>query len=131
MWITCPRPRQRGFGVIAAIVILVVLAGLSAFVVSISTTQNSGFVQDVQGARALRAAAAGIEWGATRWLVANTCDSATLSGLDGNFTVVVTGTSSAAGGHNFCEVSSVATTGGGPGNVNYVERQQRAVIEAP
>lgn len=127
---TCPK-QQRGLGVIAAIVILVILAGLAGFVVSISTTQNIGLAQDVQGARALRAAAAGIEWGTARWLAASTCDSGTLSGLDGGFTVVVAGTSSSAGGHFFCELVATATGGGSPGGLGYVERQMRAVVEGP
>lgn len=55
--------RMRGFAIVSAIFILVVLAALGAFIVSISTSQQIGSALDVQGVRALQAARAGIEWG--------------------------------------------------------------------
>ena len=57
------RSRCRGFSIISAIFILVVLAALGAFVVNISTNQQIGATLDVQGVRAYQAARAGIEWG--------------------------------------------------------------------
>jgi len=60
------RPPARGFAIISAIFILVVLAALGAFVVSISTNQQIGSALDVQGVRAYQAARAGIEWGIYR-----------------------------------------------------------------
>lgn len=55
--------RTRGFAIVSAIFILVVLAALGAFIVNISTTQHIGSALDVQGVRAYQAARAGIEWG--------------------------------------------------------------------
>lgn len=55
---------QRGFTIVSAIFILVVLAALGAFIAVVSTTQQVGSAMDVQGARAYQAARAGIEWGA-------------------------------------------------------------------
>jgi MSHA biogenesis protein MshP len=54
---------MRGFAIVSAIFILVVLAGLGAFMVSISSSQHIGSALDVQGVRAYQAARAGIEWG--------------------------------------------------------------------
>ncbi len=54
---------ERGFAIISAIVILVVLAALGAFIVTISTTQHLGSSLDVQGVRAYQAARTGLEWG--------------------------------------------------------------------
>lgn len=54
---------QQGFSIIAAIFILVVLAALGAFMVTIYTNQQIGFAMDVQGSRAYQAARSGIEWG--------------------------------------------------------------------
>jgi len=54
---------QHGFSIIAAIFILVVLAALGAFMVTISTTQAVGSALDIQGSRAYQAARSGIEWG--------------------------------------------------------------------
>jgi MSHA biogenesis protein MshP len=48
---------------VSAIVILVVLAGLGAALVTVSTLDHMGSAADVQGARAYQAARAGVEWG--------------------------------------------------------------------
>jgi MSHA biogenesis protein MshP len=55
---------QRGFSLVSAIFLLVVIAALGAFAVTISTTQQQSAALDVLGARAYQAARAGIEWGA-------------------------------------------------------------------
>lgn len=55
--------RIRGFAIVSAIFILVVLAALGAFIVNISANQQIGSALDVQGVRAYQAARAGIEWG--------------------------------------------------------------------
>jgi MSHA biogenesis protein MshP len=55
--------RQRGFSIISAIFLLVVLAGLGAAMVTFSTTQHITASQDLQGSRAYQAARAGMEWG--------------------------------------------------------------------
>jgi len=55
--------RMRGFALVSAIFILVVIAVLGAFIVTISSNQQIGSALDVQGVRAYQAARAGIEWG--------------------------------------------------------------------
>jgi MSHA biogenesis protein MshP len=55
--------RQRGFSIVSAIFLLVVLAALGVAIVSVSTTQNVTSAQDIQGSRAYHAARAGAEWG--------------------------------------------------------------------
>lgn len=54
---------QRGFSLVTAIFLLVVIAALGAFAVTISTTQQQSAALDLLGARAYQAARAGIEWG--------------------------------------------------------------------
>jgi MSHA biogenesis protein MshP len=54
---------QKGFGAIAAIVVLVILATLAAAIVTLSTTQSQNLSQDMLSARADQAARAGLEWG--------------------------------------------------------------------
>jgi len=76
--------RQQGFGAIAAIVVLVILAVLSGAIMSISTTQQTSAAQDVLSARAWQTARAGNEWGLFQALQGGTwsgtaCDAATLS----------------------------------------------------
>jgi MSHA biogenesis protein MshP len=54
---------QRGFAIVSAIFILVVLSVLGAAMVTLSTSQHLGSAQDVQGVRAYLAARSGAEWG--------------------------------------------------------------------
>lgn len=56
----------RGFSVLSAIFLLVVLSALAAFIVRVASTQHVGSALDVQGARVYQAARAGIEWGLYR-----------------------------------------------------------------
>lgn len=59
-----PRRLRKSSGValVTAIFLLVVLAGLAAAVVSLTTTQQATSTQDELGARAYLAAKAGMEW---------------------------------------------------------------------
>ena len=56
--------RQTGFGIIAAIFLLVVLTLLAAFIASVTGMQQSSGQLDVLGVRAYQSARAGMEWGA-------------------------------------------------------------------
>jgi MSHA biogenesis protein MshP len=55
--------RQHGSSLVAAIFLLVVIAGLGVFMLSIYSAQQRTSSMDVRGARAYQAAKAGIEWG--------------------------------------------------------------------
>jgi MSHA biogenesis protein MshP len=57
------RRHSAGVGLVTAIFLLVVLAGLGVAMVTIFTSQQQSSTLDVQGARAYQAARAGIEWG--------------------------------------------------------------------
>ncbi|HLA33875.1 MAG TPA: hypothetical protein VJ001_03305, partial [Rhodocyclaceae bacterium] len=104
----CPK-FQRGFSILAAIFILVVLASLGGFILSVSSTQHLSQAQDILGSRAQLAARSGIEWGSYQAIrapggaFATACRtgagyggapaaSQTLNGLPGlaEFTIVVT-----------------------------------------
>lgn len=63
--------RARGFSIVAAIFLLVVLALLGAAIVYVTGLQQSGHQLDILGARAYQAARAGIEWGAFQVLDPN------------------------------------------------------------
>jgi MSHA biogenesis protein MshP len=65
---------SAGVGLITAIFLLVVLAGLGVAMVTIFNAQQASSSLDVQGARAYQAAKAGIEWGLFQQLRNNTCD---------------------------------------------------------
>lgn len=70
-----PLRRMRGFSLVTAIFLLVVLAGLGAAIVNVFTMQQVESALDVQGVRAEQAARAGIEWGLYRQLIDGTCDA--------------------------------------------------------
>ena len=55
--------RSRGIGIVTAIFLLVVLAGLAVAMVGVFSAQQATSALDVEGARAYQAARAGIEWG--------------------------------------------------------------------
>ena len=58
-----PRVRaQRGFLIIAAVFLVIVLAGLVAYLTSVSTTSQAASAADVNSARAYQAARAGADW---------------------------------------------------------------------
>lgn len=55
---------QRGFSLISAIFLLVVIAALGTFTLTLSTTQQQSSALDVLGSRAYQASRSGIEWAA-------------------------------------------------------------------
>jgi len=61
---TMRRKIQQGFSLVSAIFLLVVIAMLGTFAVTLSTTQHQSAAMDVMGSRAYQAARAGIEWAA-------------------------------------------------------------------
>jgi MSHA biogenesis protein MshP len=72
---------QRGFTMVSAVFLLVVLAGLGAAIANISFMQHTSSSLDVQGSRAYQAARAGVEWGLHQALVAvpAACNAAPVS----------------------------------------------------
>ena len=128
--------RQRGFSLVAAIFLLVVIAALGTFAVTLSTTQQQSSALDVQGARAYQAARAGIEWGAYRILRnAATCAAVatTLPPLPGTlngFTVVLTCNFSnpIEDGVNIPIFQLTSNANQGVGTPNFVERNISVTI---
>lgn len=134
------RAAQRGFTIVSAIFILVVLAGLGAAILTVSTSQHIGSAMDVQGAKAYQAARAGIEWGLYQRLRNGACAPAAafalpaaVDGLAG-FTVTVTCAAfpDASGGPIVHEIEATACNraacpAAAPG-ANYVERRVRVTI---
>lgn len=73
------RKKQAGVGLVTAIFLLVVIAGLAAAMVTVFTNQQASSQLDLQGSRAYQSARAGIEWGLFRATQANSCDGTTNS----------------------------------------------------
>lgn len=64
----CGRKSALGFALMAAIFILVTLASISVYLLTISAGQLAAGTQDEQASRAYQAARAGIDWGAFQLL---------------------------------------------------------------
>jgi MSHA biogenesis protein MshP len=63
---TASLGRARGFALILALFLIVGLAAIGAYLLSVSNIQVETGVMDEQGARAYQAARAGLDWGAYR-----------------------------------------------------------------
>ena len=84
----CPEPkrrrraRQRGFSLILALFLLVSLAAMGAYLLTVSTVQQEASIADELGAGAYQAARGGIDWGLYELLrdsggaYASACDAA-------------------------------------------------------
>jgi MSHA biogenesis protein MshP len=133
------KAKQRGFAAIAAIFLVVLLAALGAFMVSISNTAQLDSAKDIQGSRAYWAARAGLEWGlgsanavaSPSNITSSTCTSATPLSIEG-FSVQVSCTVATyvdGDPHYLIKIMSVASAGGVPGGIGYVERSVSAALE--
>jgi MSHA biogenesis protein MshP len=72
------RPSSRragGFALILAVFLIVSLAAIGLYLVSVSNVQVESGLMDEQGARAYQAARAGLDWEAYRVLRLATCDA--------------------------------------------------------
>ena len=144
------RKRAGGFSLISAIFLLVVVALLGAYVVTLATSHHTSEALDVEGARAYQAARAGIEWGAWQILQApaggfrtSSCDGATyatpfsqpLAGLAGTLSGFAVAVQCGSAATTEAGVSirvyrlTVTASKGNLGSLFYVERQLQATLE--
>jgi MSHA biogenesis protein MshP len=97
--------RARGFALVLALVLIVALATIGAYLLTVSNVQVESGVMDEQGARAYQAARAGVDWGAYRVLRDTTCPGGTttitlpanLAGFYAEVTCTAFGTESESG----------------------------------
>ena len=128
---------ESGFVLPSAIFLVVILAALGGYMVTLSRTSHMSGALDIQGSRAYQAARAGIEWAA--WQVVDpqglqptptpcpvSPSTVTLTGTLAAFNVSVTCTRTlvmdGATQVAVYQVTSTATSGL-PGTVDYVDRQ--------
>jgi len=127
--------KAKGFALISAIFLVVVLSLLGAAIVSLSTTQHVGGARDLLGSRAYFAARAGIDWGAYQVLQASSCAASTaLPALDG-FAVQVSCNASgpfdeAGNAVTVYQITATASRGT-VGATDHAERQLQAVLSKP
>lgn len=121
------RRENRGFALVPALFLLVVLGALAVIGLRIGIGQQHAVAMGLMQTRALLAAKAGIEWGAYRALNGG-CVSATLTLTEASFngfSVVVTCTSSTfvnGPTTNNAYTLTATATSGAYGNPDYVHR---------
>jgi MSHA biogenesis protein MshP len=133
---------QRGFSIVAALFLIVVLAAVGAFAVQIGASQQQSINLSMLSARAQLAANAGIEFASNRVIMGNTCAAATTLSPQGaltGFTVRVTAVCAGASTtitvngtpYRMYTFTSTATRGAF-GNPDFVSRTVvRTVTNAP
>lgn len=139
--------KQRGFALVAAVFIVVVLALLGIMMVTIGGMQRATTSAAVQGARAYHAARAGVEWGIFQALNNRvpTCGAVASTPTTNNFNLGVAGLDDFAvsvvcsytdhrerGDDFFVFVVTATATSGAFGEADHVSRRiQVTVTSAP
>jgi MSHA biogenesis protein MshP len=127
--ISRPPRRARGFSLVLALFIIIVVALLGVVAVRLGAGEQQTVSLRILGDRAVEAARTGIEWGAYRALDLNTCSSGSLSLSEGalaGFTVTVgcaaTTHAQSNGTYHVYEIDSYAESGT-YGRPDYVSRR--------
>jgi len=126
--------RQRGVSLIAAIFLLVVLAGFGAFAVRLGLMQQQTVSSGLLATQALHAAKSGVAWAAHRAINAGWCATASLNLSEGGtagFTVDVSCAQTAhpEGGATLnVFIINVLAESGSYGSPDYVSRRLEAKI---
>ena len=135
-----PVARVRGFSLVSAIFMMVVLVILGVSMVTISSVQHTSSAQLVQSARANYAARAGAEWVASQpstWCAAGPfpmASSFTLPAPMSGFTIAVscTRTSHTLEGATLqYYVVDLTASAGSYGSLDFVQRKQRTKLLVP
>jgi len=126
------KTNQKGFTLIQAVFILVVLGLLGMVMVRLIGVQSSTGVMALQGARAYHAARSGLEWGAARAVAGQSCVG---SLMIENIEVDVTCTSESftegsVGPYSIYHIESVAEYGN-YGSADYVSRRVEMKVGLP
>nr|WP_298164787.1 pilus assembly protein MshP [uncultured Pseudomonas sp.] len=129
------NPREQGFGLVAAMFLIIVVAAVIATMARLAVTQNATTSLAIQQARAYQVARAGLEYGIARVLADAACADFTLDG----FAVLMSCTSSStpvleeegkSSATTFYRVEATATLGS-PASPDYAYRKLTAVVEKP
>jgi MSHA biogenesis protein MshP len=129
--------RQAGFGLVAAMFLIIVVALVIAAMSRLSSAQHGTNSLAIQQARAYQAARSGLDWGITQAINAGNCAAGNPSLAGGNlsdFAVVVACTSSGYTNEQGTAITifrftATAQNGAPGGRPDYAFRQLTAVVE--
>lgn len=129
------KPRERGFGLVAAMFLIIIIAAVIATMARLAVTQNATTSLAIQQARAYQGARAGLEYGIARVLAGQGCAGFDLDG----FAVSISCSASGAPPlleeegditPSFHTVEATATFAT-PASPDYAYRKLTAVVEKP
>lgn len=127
--------RARGFTLVSAVFLTVVLVALGVSLMTLSSVQHTTSAQQVQAARAGYAVRAGIEWAVAQAATPAGCPAGPTSFTPGgslhSFTVTVTcaqATHDVAGAAQPYYVVDVTAQSGAYGSPDYVQRRGQAKV---
>ncbi len=125
---------ERGFSMVAAIFLLVVLSALGTFMLTFSNTQHIASAQDIQGSRAYWAARAGLAWGigsisATPTACPASAAPASVNGFALTVACSMTPYNESGVDKRVFSLTSTAAAGGAVGSIGHVERSLSATVE--
>ena len=123
---------DRGFTLVQAIFVVVVLAILGAAMVKLIGVQSSTSVLALQGARGYQAARSGLEWGAARAKAGSSCNG-TLTIENFNVNVSCTSqqfTEGSIGPYDVYRISATATSDSF-GSPDYISRRAEMKVGFP
>jgi MSHA biogenesis protein MshP len=137
--------KQRGFSLIMAIFLVVVLGGIAVFIGRVSTMQHHSSALDEEGAMAYQAAKSGIEWGVYQAIESSSCVTApqeftlalavpTIPASTVNYTVevkcdpTIATEGSIPDNINVYQITATATNAAAVGSKFHVERKLIATV---
>ena len=131
---------NRGFTLITALFLLVVVALLSVYMINLRNVQQSTIVYGLQGARAMQAAQAGLEFGTYDAINNNNCGASTFNAGGAAlsaFSITVKCLSSTTHTEGTAPADTITTylltasaQTGSYGTLDYVYRSLRATVSA-
>ena len=128
------RSTQTGFTLITALFLIIVVALLSLYMVNFRTIQQSTVVFGLQGARAMQAVQAGLEWGIYDSITNGNCAASAFTATGAALNAFTINTSCALSTHlegvtpiNTYRLTSTAQTGT-YGTLDYVYRSMQATV---
>lgn len=126
--------KQRGFSLVPALFLLVVLAALGAVAVRLSAIEHQTFVLALQSSRAYAAAQAGIEWSSYQALVNGSCGNSSVALTEGGLSGFTVDTTCSSSTHSegalttSVYVLEAFAYSGVYGTPDYVSRRVRATV---
>jgi MSHA biogenesis protein MshP len=127
------KTREQGFGLVAAMFLIIIIAAVIATMARLAITQNATTTLSIQQARAYQVARAGLEYGIARVLNGESCTNFSLDGFD--VSMSCTSTSAPALEEEGTSMPTLfytieaAATFGSPASPDYAYRQLTAVVE--